>query len=267
MKEVGQDSIDLLDRGRSDCGEAQAHPAEALREALRSGHSRAALPDFLRLLGVALEEASTHASGVDQRLSELERRLSEVQADGQCLTERLVAAEQQSSKLMNLYVATYQLHASLDPEEVRSTIAEIAANLLGAESFALLLRSNASTCYDAVIREGDARLHAELFPDGRYLGKDSMIDAALADGYLHVGPRAGSRALAVVPLSFQGDTVGALVILRLLAHKRELGSQDTELLELMAVHAASALFVAQVHAAKERKLKTLESLVKLARKD
>jgi hypothetical protein len=39
---------------------------------------------------------------------------------------------------MNLYVATYQLHSTLDPGEVQSTIAEIATNLLGAESFALL---------------------------------------------------------------------------------------------------------------------------------
>jgi len=33
---------------------------------------------------------------------------------------------------MNLYVATYQLHATLDPAEVQETIAEIAINLLGA---------------------------------------------------------------------------------------------------------------------------------------
>ena len=41
---------------------------------------------------------------------------------------------------MNLYVATYQLHARSTPAEVQATITEIVLNLLGAEQFVLLLR-------------------------------------------------------------------------------------------------------------------------------
>ena len=40
---------------------------------------------------------------------------------------------------MRLYVATYQLHATLNPPEVLEAISEIVVNLVGADRFALLL--------------------------------------------------------------------------------------------------------------------------------
>jgi hypothetical protein len=72
--------------------------------------------------------------------------------------------------------------------------------------------------------------------------------------------------LAVVPLVAQDMLVGALVILKLLRHRGSLAAHDRDLLDLLGAHAASALFIAQVHANADRKLKTLESLVKLAQR-
>jgi GAF domain-containing protein len=68
-----------------------------------------------------------------------------------------------------------------------------------------------------------------------------------------------------VPLRIQSAIGGALVIFELLAHKPVLGPDDRDLLDLLSAHAAAALFAADLYAAKERKLKTLESLVELAR--
>lgn len=222
--------------------------------------------DLVRMVADSLSAASSRAATVELRLSELERRLGEVEADSGELTSRLVAAERQSSRLMNLYVATYQLHSTLDPAEVRATIAEIAINLLGAERFALLLRVESGGTCEIALEEGLTGEESALFADGRYLGGDPMVDATLADGVLRVGPTPGSRALAVVPLVVQDAAVGVLVILKLLAHKEALVSEDRDLLDLLAAHAASALFAAQVHATADRKIRTLESLVQLARR-
>jgi nitrate/nitrite-specific signal transduction histidine kinase len=247
---------------------ARERPKESRASGLLQGLDSAfTLSDLLRVVQITVEEATVRASGTDQRLSELERRLSEVETDGKTLSERLVHAENQSAKLMNLYVATYQLHSTLDPGEVQSNIAEIASNLLGAESFVLLLRDESTEQCDVVFMEGTDEEGLAPYASGLYAGGDPMVDAALADGGLRVGTTAGSKAIAVVPLTVQGATVGALVITRLLAHKADFASQDRELLELIAVHAASALFAAQVSAARDRKLHTLESLVKLARKE
>ena len=150
------------------------------------------------------------------------------------------------------------------PTFVRSTIAEIVVNLLGAESFVFLLRREAGGC-DIAMREGATADGEALFAGDSYAGGDPMIDATLDDGVLRLGPTADSPALAAVPLRIQNDLVGAVVLLKLFDHKPQLRTEDRDLLDLLSAHAASALFAARLFAAKDRKLRTLESLVKLAR--
>jgi GAF domain-containing protein len=199
-------------------------------------------------------------------MAELHERLADLESDRTELSKSLAEHEQQASRLMNLYVATYQLHASLDPKEVQSTVAEIAVNLLGAERFALLFWSGDGNACEVTLGEGLKDDTSGLYAGGRYSGGDPALDATLADGVLRIGPIEGSTALAVVPLTVQGATVGALVILKLFDHKPELRPEDRELLDLLAAHAASALFAARVYSATDRKLRTLESLVSLLRK-
>jgi GAF domain-containing protein len=209
------------------------------------------------------------AAGGPSRVAELEERLHTAEGDVKELATRLVDSEHQAGRLMNLYVATYQLHSTLDPDEVQQTIAEIASNLLGARSFVLLLAHDGPEdgCDVALAEgvEGDERWQ------GTYRGGDPVVDATLADGILRLGAGAGGAAdgggelVAAVPLRVQQQVVGALVVLRLLDHKPILRPEDRDLLDLLSAHAASALFAARLYAAKERKVKSLQSLVELAR--
>lgn len=239
---------------------ADREPATGLRDAIGNAG------ELVDMVSESLRAAAARAASMERRLTELERRLGEVEGGSQELTTRLAVSEQQSARLMSLYVATYQLHATLDPAEVRATIAEIAMNLLGAERFVLLLRAEIEGLCEIALAEGMDPDPTGLFIDGRYFGGDPMVDATLADGTLRIGGMAGSTALAAVPLVVQESTVGALVIFKLLEHKAELVSHDRDMLDLLAAHAASALFAAQVHAVADRKVRTLENLVKLARK-
>jgi GAF domain-containing protein len=198
--------------------------------------------------------------------ADLQSRLADAESDRLELSARLADYEHQVGRLMNLYVATYQLHATLDPAEVQSTIAEIAINLLGAERFVLLFwKENATQC-EIALSQGLEADKSGMYTGGVYAGGDAMVDATLSDGVLRIGPIAGSDAVAAVPLTVQGTTVGALVLLRLFPHKAALKPEDRDLLDLIAAHAASALFAARVYSATDRKLKTLESLVKLVRR-
>ena len=197
------------------------------------------------------------------RIEELERMLEASQRDQQELSDQLVDAENLAGKLMSLYVATYQLHVSLDPVEVQNAIAEIARDLLGASSFALLIKDDVEGgCEVALslgIRDGSR------FAGQHYLGGDAMVDATLADGILRLEQQGDSEALAAVPLRVEEAIVGALVILRLLDHKATPLSEDRDILDLLAAHAASALFAARVYSKTDRKLRTLQSLVNLIR--
>ncbi len=200
----------------------------------------------------------------DSRLIELEKRLAESDEDREQLTERLIELENQTGRLMNLYVATYQLHSTLEPQEVHTAIAEVATNLLGAESFVLLLSDEAEEICSVVLTQGDDP--TGLFGGQAYSGGNEMVDATLVDGVLRLGPAEGSEVVAAVPLTVEGVTVGALVVLTLLAHKGALVDQDRDLLDLLAAHAASALFAAEVYSNTQRKLRTLEGLTGLLRK-
>ena len=193
-----------------------------------------------------------------------EARLAVAESERQELAIRLGEVEHQVGRLMTLYVATYQLHATLDPLEVQSTIAEIALNLIGAEQFVLLLSDEEDKGYEVRIIQGGADTRWEQTE--RYTGGDSLVDAALADGGLRFGPTEESPALAVVPLRVQDLTVGALVILKLLSHKPALVKEDHDLLDLLGAHAASAVFASRVYSKTARKLRTLESLIRLVNK-
>ena len=187
--------------------------------------------------------------------------------DAQEISERLVETEHQLDRLMSLYVATYQLHAFLDPREVHAAIADIAVNLLGAERFALVLRKEGLEECEIALAQGITPEVAPLFAGESYIGGDWLVDASLGDGVLRLGPVEGSDALIAVPLKIQEEIVGALVVLKLFDHKATLRPDDRDLLDLLSAHAASALFAARLFAAKDRKLRTLESLVKLARRE
>ena len=243
-------------------------PSEVVGE-LRTALERAAG----LLAAIESQEESTAptapppAPEADARVRELQDRLHATEADLSELSTRLVDTENQRGRLMNLYVATYQLHATLDIEEVTSTIAEIARELLGAERFALLLRAEEegeSVCEVPMASGPDVR-DSLVGPEGRYGGGDPAIDATLADGLLRMEQVPGSDAVAVVPLTVQGAVVGTLVLLKLLDHKPALTPEDKDLLDLLAAHAASALLAARVYSTTDRRLKTLESLVKLVR--
>lgn len=242
-----------------------AIPGLELVAELRSSLER--VGELARVVELNLREATERAQpdSANERVQELERRLSTAESDVKELASRLVDSEHQGGRLMNLYVATYQLHATLEPAEVQATIAEIAINLLGAEQFVLLLRKDDDPGFEIALLEGMYDGPLPPYNGESYQGGDPMVDATLKDGVLRLGPTAESQALAAVPLRVQNDIGGALVLIKLLDHKPILRAEDRDLLDLLSAHAASAMFAARLFAAKDRKLRTLESLVKLAR--
>ena len=219
--------------------------------------------ELMRDVQAALEEA-TRVVGSGQEggpATGLEARLAAAECDRQELRSRLNEVEHKVERMMTLYVATYQLHASLDPVEVQSTIAEIALNLIGAEQFVLILRDDEDKGYQVRLNQGDVDLPwARVL---RYEGGDPLIDAALTDGGLRLGPQQDSPVLGVVPLRVQDVSIGALAILKLHSQKPALVKEDRDLLDLLGAHAASALFASRVYAKAARKLRTLEGLIKL----
>jgi hypothetical protein len=196
-------------------------------------------------------------------VNELALALDAARRDQEELGTQLVEAENLAGKLMSLYVATYQLHVSLDPVEVQNAIAEIARDLLGASSFVLLIKDDVEGGCEVALAQNVRS--GSRFRGPHYGGGDPMVDATLADGVLRLGNPGAAEVLAAVPLRVEDAIVGALVILEVLAHKSTPLSEDRDILDLLAAHAASALFAARVYSKTDRKLRTLQSLVDLIR--
>jgi GAF domain-containing protein len=206
------------------------------------------LDDAQRLLARAGQDAERRQRELDTRVHELEQNLAEME-------ELLVQAERHAARLANLYVASYQLHNSLETNDVRAAIADIAVNLLGAERFTIWLKDEAGALWssDGAV-EGGSALH-------RYEPGDPLVDASLRDNTPQLTPREGARALAAVPFVKHGEAVGLLVVETFLRHKAGLDADDAELLDLLAAHAASALLAARAFQVSQRKLTTYEGLL------
>jgi GAF domain-containing protein len=157
--------------------------------------------------------------------------------------ERFVEVELQNSNLAALYAASYQLHASLRRSEVLATMQEIVVNLIGSEELSILGLGPAGL--EPLISMGMER--ATL--DGLRLDV-GLLGAALTSGQPCAvgceGPGADG-VTACIPLVIAGRTIGLVVIFRLLPQKPALQAVDLELFGLLAHHAATALYCAELH--------------------
>lgn len=207
------------------------------------------LDDAQRLLARAGHDAERRQHELHERVRELEGNLAEMEL-------LLLQAERHAARLANLYVASYQLHNSLETSEVRAAIADIAVNLLGAERFTIWLKDENGELWAA----GDAS-DADATSPRKYEPGDPLIDASLRDNTPQLTPCRGAKALAAVPFVKHGEAVGLLVVDSFLRHKAGLDADDAELLDLLAAHAASALLAARAFQINQRKLTTYQGLL------
>ena len=81
-------------------------------------------------------------------------RIQKVEEENLDFANRYVEIENENNMLANLYIASYQLHSTLDFREVLQIITEIVINLIGAEEFAIMLIDDKTNKLQAVASEG-----------------------------------------------------------------------------------------------------------------
>jgi len=176
----------------------------------------------------------------------LVHQLAEAEESTRTFAERYESVEQLNSNLANLYVASFRLHGCLDRESVLATMQEIVINIIGSEQFAI---------FDLDADGVSLRLASSFgIDDGRAWGANTpagQIAETVAEGVTYVAPSdqvLGDGPLACVPLKIGDKVIGAVAIFRLLEHKAHLESLDYELFNLLATHAATALYCSDLHA-------------------
>jgi hypothetical protein len=192
-------------------------------------------------------------------------RLKLVEEENRQFAERYVEIEEENNNLANLYVASYQLHSTLALSEVLKIIIEIVINLIGAEIFAVYVQDEKSGSLEAVASEG---LDLKTFPK---IGPGSgVIGNSVSSGQTFCGDTMISQdwtaPIACIPLRVQDRPIGAIAIYSLLEQKDAFTPLDHELFTLLAGHAATAIFAAQLYSQSERKLNTIQGFIDLLTK-
>jgi signal transduction protein with GAF and PtsI domain len=200
-----------------------------------------------------------------QALTEIRNRLEQVEKENHEFANMYVEIQEQNEALANLYVASQRLHATFDLEEVKRIITEILVEMVGAEEFGLLVLDRQKQNLHVLTGEG---IHERLPKASLPLGEGIIGDVANTGEPFYFVPKTETEKnahlpLATLPLKLSGQTVGVVVIYKLLSHKINFAPIDHQILELVAAHAASALVSARLHSTMDRKLKTIEGFMQL----
>ena len=179
----------------------------------------------------------------------MQRLLGEVEKENRRFSEQFVEVEQQNTNLANLYVASYRLHATLDRTEVLEGIQEIVANLIGCEELAILEVTEDGRSLSLLASYGIDPAAFRSVPLGAgIVGHTALTgETYLAQGTDERVPQEADLS-ACLPLKLGGRVTGVLALFRLLPQKRGFEAVDYELFDLLATHAATALYCTGLHA-------------------
>ena len=192
------------------------------------------------------KDAEAHRSERER----LQKNLAAVEEENRRFSEQYVEVEQQNTDLASLYVASYRLHATLDRGEALSIVQDIICNLIGSEEIAIF-EADESGALSLVASLGIEPAPFRTVPLGR-----GMIGRCARTGQIYLAGRDDDAGLrleeqamsACIPLHFDGRLLGAVAIFRLLPQKSGLVALDHELFELIATHAARALYCTELQA-------------------
>jgi chromosome segregation ATPase len=203
---------------------------------------RCAVASFNSARNELLNELSTAKRDRDSATQELDRlraKFDDVAQENEKYVAQYHQIEHHSGNLSNLYVASYQLHASVERATVLQTIQEIVVNLIGSEEVAVL---------EIDERTGDLQMVASFGVDAERLNAAVLQRVAAGELFVdEVGASSEDALTALVPLKVDDRVIGAIAVFRLLEHKQGLQPVDHELFELLAVHASTALYCANLH--------------------
>jgi nitrate/nitrite-specific signal transduction histidine kinase len=220
-----------MTNGRSYISNAREEQQQYINGLLRENEK-------LRATAAIAEEQQRAAAG---ELDRLRARFDEIAVENQRFAEQYQSIEEQSNALANLYVASYQLHASVDRGTVLNAIQEIVVNLIGSEQLAIY------EINDDAEFELAASFGLDSWPLLQIVGGENAVDR-LGEGHIFDDPSQRQPLTACVRLQIENRVVGAILVFRLLEHKAALQPIDFELIEMLGVHASVALYCASLHA-------------------
>lgn len=236
----------------------------------------------LRYKILELEEKTISADnhpGGEGYLGQLEKEIEQLKADKTRLLKkheeierenedfagRYLDIQEEHNNLANLYIVSHQLHSTLDYKEVLRTILEIVINLVGAETFCIMLLDEKHDEMATVAAEGiDPRQIGKIKIGQGTIGQVAKEgESYFAENGLCQDEIDLENPVACVPLKINDNIIGLLVVYKLLIQKERFKDIDFELFNLLASQAATAIYSSKLYSKSERKLSTIQGFLDL----
>jgi GAF domain-containing protein len=252
-------SLEALVRGLA--GKSRALSTDLVEQGERLARRARELEEDLGAAQALLDETAGDGDGKGNG-NGAGRPVADLERENRDFARRCVQLEEHSANLANLYAATYQLHATLDPDAVVGCIVEISVNLIGAAEFALYLLEEGKTDFALRVREGELPPEITHLPEPVY----PLEQSAVVEKRTLFAVEKQEGPICCVPLLHEDRLIGLLSIYALLSHKAAFTPLDRELLELLSGQAAVALVSSQSFASIDRKLKTVQRVMDFIKK-
>lgn len=212
----------------------------------------------------AIRDLLTKISQLEKDKKELLSRMDRAQATSSAFTDRFAEIEAENARLASLYVASHQLHSTLDLRSVIRQLKELLAQFVGARAFAVYLVSDVDDsrrelvpiCSEGVIASALARLPMD---DGVLWQAIGSGAASWVEGDATVGTLEAPSA--TIPMLLNGKAVGVIAVFATFEQKREFIDVDFELFKLLGAHVASALLAARLLSEQGAKVGAVEAFL------
>jgi len=247
--------------------------SDLLKENERLRFAVAQLNEQLKAVqkGVPTSEVSRLRQQLDELTAEREALLNRyklVEEENKDFASRYVEVEEENNNLANLYVASYQLHSTMDLEEVLRIVSEIILNLIGSDHFAILIRDDEEPALNVVAAETmDPKVRKIPIGHGTIGRVAQTGEVFVQDDLEHAVVASPDQPIVCIPLKIHGGVIGVIAIFDLFEQKRKrLTRVDHELFSMMAGHAATAIFSALLYTRSQRSLSTIKGFLGLMKK-
>ncbi|HEY4011804.1 MAG TPA: GAF domain-containing protein [Polyangiaceae bacterium] len=204
---------------------------------------------------------------IDDLEREKARLLSTVHQQQELTTHvkhRFAEIESELESFANLYVASFQMHASLRPRAVVKNVKELLMQLVGARSAAIYVADKDGRTLVPVLAEGIelSTLPTIAVQDGSAAdGVAGHVERTFLTGLPHVTEGdVASVPAACIPLQLDERVLGVIVVYALLEHKSRFVAVDRELFKLLGAHAGGVLVAAYLWTNQDGRLPAAEAL-------
>jgi hypothetical protein len=200
----------------------------------------------------------TEIEGLEREKGSLLSRFEEVEAASQKWVDQYTEVESELANFANLYVASYQLHASLSFRTTLRQIKELLEQLVGASAFDEYLQKSDGRRLVPIVAEGVGKpVSGVIDPDDGGIGEVSRRRPQIERGNLEGGSL--DNPVALVPIKMEDKVVGVFAIFGTLEQKSQFLPVDFELFKLLGAHAAEALVCARLFADAGRQIPSFDS--------